>query len=519
MPFAVDLTKISPVPSYYTVKRGRTSVWGGSPVAQSLTAYSNSAVGTGTLLIDGGYRIVASGNIEAWTVYQDNATVTDYPLDIGSIKLVICYQSGTDFKVRAVAAMSRAISMKGAVEFTLSTPIAVQRNDLVGVWLKPNSKFTVGYSPDYSGSGSSNFGSFVATVADASLVADATVASISGNRELGTKMYAFSVRGTLSSIQDVTNFWSSDGAGDDAYGWYDFVSGTNAFPDANIATPANMFDATNSVSTVAIGLTGNVYYSLDNGQAVPVERFNLKISGSIPSDGRVTVYTSGLVGVTKNLASMQAVAAENWVEVNTFLISNASNANTEYHIGRLCTLVRIEIVAGSAANISIENMECRIANLKIINGQVPPHPSGSMKDRVVIDAASHTEAQFYTAALTAYLDASGIVASLDTSDPNFYDQIPINSTVYLRRAGTLGQNNAYKAVTVTGKNTSLQTLSITAPGESFNQGDFIEPAPWWYQFSAYNNTNQSYAVSNWISNHSCVSPALRTSTTYSNVGK
>lgn len=516
MPFAIDLSKISPVPSYYTVKRGRSSVWGGSPVTQSTAFYDNSAVGTGTLIIDGAYRIVANGNIEAWSVYQANGTVTDFPLDIGSVKLVICYQSATDFKVRAVAEMSRAISMKGAVEFTLSTPIAVQRNDLVGVWFKPNSKFQMCYVPDVTGFGGSSLGSFKATIAGASLVPDATVATVSGNRELGTKIYAMSVRGTLSSLQDVTNFWSSDGAGDDAYGWYDFVSGTNAFPDANVTNPANLFDTTNSVATIATGTTGNVYYSLDNGQAVPVERFSMRIA-SMPTDGRVTVYTSNLVGVAKNLTAMQAVAASNWVEVNTF--TGTTTSDIEYHVGRLCALVRIEIVAGAAAAVTVENMECRIANLKISNGQAPPHPSGSFKDRVVIDAASHTEAQFYTAALTAYLDASGIVATLDTADPAFYDQIPINSTVYLRRAGTLGQNNAYKAVTVTGKNVSLQTLSITAPGESFNQGDFIEPAPWWYQFSAYNNTNQSYAVSNWISNHSCVSIGLRTSATYSNVGK
>lgn len=483
---------------HYTIEAATMRVWGGGPVvsgADGATPLPTVATtpGRGTLYLDKSNRIVADGLIAAWGFRQEQAVVAD---PIGTVYLVIAYQSGSNIKIRGVIPTDRAIDGAGLYEFA-GGDFAVLRNDFIGLWIVDSATVELGNQELITPPLQSvyQWDDLVLPGAGDTLPAEDALLDV----ELSTWC-----RGALSGEVEVQLAYVADGTNENTEGNQEFLSGTNAFPDANVTDPANLFDdLASTYASVAATLTGNVYYNLD-GAVGPlcVHRVEALFS-AIPAGGSLVVYTSEDESVAKTLVGAQAIT--DWEEIATidatWIMATPNTTGPHIPIARRAKWVRLEIIGGSAVATEVRMFEIQVMILPVLDGKCPPHPTSTLHERIWVDADGHRLAPQRSAGLAVATVATDKVLSLDAlGDSQFFAQIQANDVIWVVD-GTLDRNAADRARSgiVDTKNPVAKTITLKNPiGQVFPIGAAVSPPALLLRAKAKDASEAQIARTPWV---------------------
>jgi hypothetical protein len=516
MATSIEVHKETSAADHYTVNKGYALAWGGGPPIEGDGSFSPHA-SIDRVFADTSFRINEDTTLTSWSFYQANSTVADLPIPIGEVKLVILRLIDGVWIVKGVAEMTREIISKAFWEFPCELPVL--RNDVVGLWLLQAGTVQVGQQTDLDSPGNTL------------LTLDTAAPSVDDDLGAGTasagQVYSIAVRSAILGSAPVLTLWDRNAAIDDAFSYFQFVSGTNAFPEGNINNITNLFDILDTTTCdVATGVTtlNNVYYLLNAGGGsvlLPVERFIVKAS-AIPTGGSIKIYGSIDTAQTEDLAGAQAVAAGDWELLYTFDENSPTALYDEvmFHVGRKFKWVRMEMIGGSAASVLVAAFEIQVHDRKVTDGEPGQHPTAGLKDRFFFDSDSFTEGDARSAVLTGDIASDGLVVSVGNAPAAFFSQlVPVTGIAYLRRSVPRGSTNVMKRVTVLSVDASAKTVTLSAaPGESFQVGDFLDPEAQFFRFFAYDSDDVMFMATNWCGNHSAWEDWIRVHDVYTAAG-
>lgn len=515
---SIEITETAGV-SYYKAKRGRSEIFAGGPLVEGSTVWAPHAT-LDQIVTCPSYLIPADGTITSWCLYQGNSTTSQLPFEVGEVMLVVLYLEGADYKIRGLAPMTRRITKKGVWEFPISPGLSVERNDLVAFWIKAASNLDVVGQPSREGESLNPVRTFnsAAPAAGDNLGAGAVTLSAS--------LFAVTVRGDIvdEQIFDVDSGWLTDGTEVDSYSYVAFVRGATAFDDAGWTTPENLFDEVDTTNATApTGTTKNIYYYLPTGPTIiPAERFIVK-APLIPSGGSVAIYISENDTVAQTLAGAQAIPSDEWMKVVEIFPATSTNLHDEleYHIARGARWIRLTVIGGTAATTSVGAFEVKAHPIRVASGgQFAPlaTPSG-LKDRYFFDGADHEAGDAISAVLTGDISGTGILLSVASAEAAFFTQLVLEGYLWLRKNLPLGSTNKMVRVKIAGWDATAKTITLeSGPGEVFSAGDFVDPDPFFYRFTAHRADGSVFAASNWIGNHSTDMRWLRNHDVYTAAG-
>ena len=489
----IDVHKLAGVsPTAYRVHAGEVALFGGSPAVDGDT-YIAASGAPGQLFIDTSYRMNDAGRIKAWTISQVNAAIS-YPIDMVSVVLVILYKSGSNYVVRAVSPMNRNLPRTGQFEFTCD--LQVQKGDYLGVWMSS--------SPAVQIQANTELDSAVNYLVEFTAAAIPTAGQNmgAGSASATARTVHLFARGEVINPVQILLGRVSSASGEDAYGYYDFVSGTDAFPDAGIVTPANLFDVDKTTQARNnIGASAYVYYFLPlSAGLVAVESIAIT-KATTGVDGAVDVHVSQVMTVSADLAGAQSIAEADWKHVGTF--DNALIIDDHViHVARRCKWVRLKL-SSTTAITRAGALEIKVASQAAAGGSFAVHPTSGVKTRIWIDASGHRWAPqrsrisaVAVSALDRFILFSGI-------DAEFIAQFTPGDRVYLDGTTGRGADPLIKvgvvrsAVLDEGSGTMYIEL-VSGIGVDFPSPPVVSPPPLAIQARAVNAVGQVIGATPWI---------------------
>ncbi len=466
---------------HYEVAIGQVLVWGGGPIAHPSGPGTNMVRtgAAGEIILDRSYPITANGVLTSWLFWRGTTSAVE--IKVGELYLLICRDVGADVEVIGRAANSEVIpSGEGLYELSAGG-IAVQKGDLVGIWMAPISNSVFAHqAPQGEQFSISRFANEALPDVGSDLPLTAAT-----DRDV----MVVGVRGAITEESIIQVGYRSDGTNDDTDSYLDFTLNTDAFADANVSTPANLFDSSIGTSSeVASGLVGNVYYhaselALDSDEdEIPVERVEIDMS-NIRAGATVKIYTSN-AETTNDLAGAEGVS--DWVKILTIDEDWVITTSEVISVARRARWIRMEITGGSSLAQAINGFEIQAIMDRITDGKFLPNPDSGLKDRFWFDVDSAPTAPQITALLETTAPVGSTKVFLAATTPQeFFDQFLTSTYVMVVSGGRRDDNRKVSITAVFSKDADEKWLSLVIPlDESFSPGAKVLPLPKWFQLRA-----------------------------------